>query len=305
MCNYFGRNGTCFPRRCWLESLLLGHPRLLLGSGGRSRESPCQCLQFRAQQTPTFTGWPVWTSAPQSPFSFSRVIPWDEVRLVSSFFVPSFPWILAPLFTYLSKIVTWQFGLSSVRVGEASHPGPGSSPSNEPLVLPQVNKRPRSASPARPSHPSPLSLGRWYCPVSSCPDRCQESSRGWTSFKGLRFHLDLHFMGDLSGQVPLDWLHQQGYGVCSACNRVLSSHSNGLHPRCYRASVGASVQAPPLSVDPSSTGHLVCLMSPPPTVDSALRSPLVPETSGASASSMHLRRWLPIALGSTSSPCLP
>ena len=153
--------------------------------------------------------------------------------------------LLGPLFTYLSKIVTWQCGLSSVRVGEASHPGPGSSPNNELLVLPQVNKRPRSASPARPTHPAPLALGRWYCPVSSCPDHCQESSRGWTSFKGLRFHLDLHFMGELSGQVPLDWLHQQGYGVCSVCNRVLSSHFNGLHPRCYCASTAASVQAPP------------------------------------------------------------
>ena len=163
------------------------------------------------------------------------------------------------VFTYLSKIVTWQCGLSSVRVGGASHPGPGSSPSNELLVLPQVNKRPRSASPARPAHPPPLSLGRWYCPVSSCPDLCQESSRGWTSFKGLQFHLDLHFMGDLSGQVPLDWLHQQGYGVCSVCNRVLSSHFNGLPLH--------------LLVDPSSTGHLVCLMSPPPTVDSALPIP--------------------------------
>ena len=97
----------------------------------------------------------------------------------------------------------------------------------------------------RPTHPAPLALGRWYCPVSSCRDHCQESSRGWTSFKGLRFHLDLHFMGELSGQVPLGWLHQQGHGVCSVCNRVLSSHFNGLHPRCYRASTAASVQAPP------------------------------------------------------------
>ena len=52
--------------------------------------------------------------------------------------------LLGPLFTYLSKIVTWQCGLSSVRVGEASHPGRGSSPNNELLVLPQVNKRPRT-----------------------------------------------------------------------------------------------------------------------------------------------------------------
>ena len=109
----------------------------------------------------------------------------------------------------------------------------------------------------------------------------------WTSFKGLRFHLDLHFMGELSGQVLLDWLKQQGYGVCSVCNRVLSSHFNGLHPRCYRAFTAAA-----LSVVLSSMGHLVCPMSPPPTAGSRPRSLRAPETFGVSASSMHSRQWL-------------
>ena len=52
-------------------------------------------------------------------------------------------------------------------------------------------------------------------------------------------------MGELSGQVPLDWLQQQGYGVCTVCNRVLSSHFSGLHPRCYLAFTAAVAPAPP------------------------------------------------------------
>ena len=70
---------------------------------------------------------------------------------------------------------------------------------------------------------------------------CAQTSPQCISF---RFHLDLHFMGELSGQVRLDWLQQQGYGVCSVCNRVLSSHFDGLHPRCYGAFTAAAAPAP-------------------------------------------------------------
>ena len=52
-------------------------------------------------------------------------------------------------------------------------------------------------------------------------------------------------MGELSGQAPLDWLPLQGYGACFVCHRVLSSHFNGLHPRCYLALTAAVTPAPP------------------------------------------------------------
>ena len=109
--------------------------------------------------------------------------------------------------------------------------------------MPQVPKRARSCFPARPSSPVCQVPGRWCCQVSSCPDDCQESSRGWTSFKSLRSHLDHHFMGELSGQVPLDWLSQQVCGVCTVCHQVLSSNFNGLHPRLHRASTAAAARA--------------------------------------------------------------
>ena len=174
-------------------------------------------------------------------------------------------------------------------------------------MMPQIHQRPRSASPARPTSSTPQAQGRWYCPVTSCPDHCQESSRGWTSFEGLRFHLDLHFMGELSGQVPLGWLQHQGYGVWTVCNCVLSSHFNGLHPRCYRAFTAAVAPAPPTVRRPLLDGALVCPMFPLPTAGSGHRSLRAPETCGASASSTHSRQWLHIGTkdrGSTSSPCL-
>ena len=186
--------------------------------------------------------------------------------------------------------------------------GPGSSPNNGLLVLPQVNKSPRSACRARPAHPAPLALCRWYCPVSSCPDHCQESSRGWTSFKGLRFHLDLHFMANCPARYPS--IGSISMVMVSAAYAIVSCRftSMGCTPDAIVPPQQRRFRPLPLSVDPLSTGHLVYLMSPPPTVDSAFRSPRVPKTCGASASSMHLRRWLLIvmnALGSTSSPCLP
>ena len=214
--------------------------------------------------------------------------------------------LLGSVITLSSKIVDWQCGLSSIRVGEASHPGPGPSPNNEPFVLPQVHKRPRSSSPATPTSSAPQAQGRWYCPVVSCPDHCQATSRGWTSFKSLRHHLDLHFTGELSGQVPLDWLQRQGYGVCCVCHLVLSSHFNGLHPRCCRALTAAvSPFRPPLVV-PSSKGLPPYPTSSPLMAESGHRSLLVLETYGASASSTHLLRWWLTGMrgrGSISSPC--
>ena len=124
-----------------------------------------------------------------------------------------------------------------------------------------------------------------FCPLCASPH--EESgalvNNAPLTLERAPFHLELHFMGELSGQVHLDWSQQQGYGVCSVCNRVLSSHFNGLHPRCFRASQRRRLRPHPLSVDPSSMEHLVCPMSPNLTGGSVLRYPRVPETFGVSA----------------------
>ena len=110
-------------------------------------------------------------------------------------------------------------------------PGPGSTSPRRPVPVgstqPPVPKR-RVAVP-----------GRWYCPVSSCPDHCPVSSRGWASFSAMKGHCDRHLGGFLEGDLPLDWLQEVGYGVCEVCNRILSLKFRGRCPSCWPAFISS------------------------------------------------------------------
>ena len=60
--------------------------------------------------------------------------------------------------------------------------------------------------------------------VVSCLDHNTSGARGWSSFKAVRHHLDLHFWGELSDDVSQAWLSQVGFRVCV---RVFGVSSGG------------------------------------------------------------------------------
>ena len=72
----------------------------------------------------------------------------------------------------------------------------------------------------------------------------------------MRPHVDAHLAGQLSGDVPVDWLRGQGFSTCEVCQRVLSLRFNGRCPSCFRTLVSrpapASVSSrPPADGAPS------------------------------------------------------
>ena len=75
------------------------------------------------------------------------------------------------------------------------------------------------------------SHGRWYCPVTSCPDHCPLSSRGWASFSAMKGHCDRHLGGFLAGDLPLDWLHKVGYEFAGSASASCPLDSAGAAPR--------------------------------------------------------------------------
>ena len=86
------------------------------------------------------------------------------------------------------------------------------------------------------------SNGRWYCPVTSCPDHCPLSSRGWASFGAMKGHCDRHLGGFLEGDLLMDWPHHVGYGVYGVCNRILSTRFRGRCPSCWPAFIESNPQ---------------------------------------------------------------
>ena len=56
----------------------------------------------------------------------------------------------------------------------------------------------------------------------------------------MKGHCDRHLGGFLEGDLPLDWLHNVGYGVCGVCNRILSSRFRGRCQSCWPAFVESS-----------------------------------------------------------------
>ena len=67
----------------------------------------------------------------------------------------------------------------------------------------------------------------------------------------MRPHVDAHLAGQLSGDIPLDWLRGQGFGICEICQRVLSLRFNCRCTSCFRTLVSrpalASVPSRPLA----------------------------------------------------------
>ena len=67
----------------------------------------------------------------------------------------------------------------------------------------------------------------------------------------MRPHVDAHLAGQLSGDIPDDWLRGQGFGTCEICQRVLSLRFNCRCPSCFRTLVSrpalASVPSRPLA----------------------------------------------------------
>ena len=121
---------------------------------------------------------------------------------------------------------------------------------------------------------------------------CPLSSRGWASFSAMKGHSDRHLGGFLEGDLPLDWLHNVGYGVCGVCNRILSSRFRGRCPSCWPAFVESSPQpcsGRPISDDFPPLDQV--LFSRIPFV---LLSPLGPGIFGFAALMPPSRESLPI-----------
>ena len=54
---------------------------------------------------------------------------------------------------------------------------------------------------------------------------------------GPRSAVDAHLAGQLSGDIPADWLRGQGFSTCEVCQRFLSLRFNGRCPSCFRTLV--------------------------------------------------------------------
>ena len=81
----------------------------------------------------------------------------------------------------------------------------------------------------------------------------------------MKGHCDRHLGRFLEGDLPLDWLHNVGYGVCGVCNRILSSRFRGRCPSCWPAFVESNLQpcsGRPISDDFPPLDQVLFLGSP-------------------------------------------
>ena len=128
-------------------------------------------------------------------------------------------------FTWLQRLRR-RCGLTGVRVGEASHPGPED-----------------------PSQPSAMEvdagLARVFCPVPGCPCADRTRARGWANHISMRHHIDAHLSGSLQGKVPPAWLHTRADTL------------PGLWPQC----VCPARRAPNLPPSPSCCHSPACRQS--------------------------------------------
>ena len=76
------------------------------------------------------------------------------------------------------------------------------------------------------SHPD-----RVFCPVPSCPCSDPARARGWRSVHNMHSHIDAHLAGTLSGDVPAEWMGQEGRQRCPVCSLSVSTRF-GVHPTC-------------------------------------------------------------------------
>ena len=76
------------------------------------------------------------------------------------------------------------------------------------------------------SHPD-----RVFCPVPSCPCSDPARARGWRSVHNMHSHIDAHLAGTLSGDVPAEWMRQEGRQRCPVCSLSVSTRF-GVHPTC-------------------------------------------------------------------------
>ena len=84
---------------------------------------------------------------------------------------------------------------------------------------------------------------RRYCPVQGCPESSSTRAQGWTDPAALRKHMECHASGRITGNVPRDWMSENGLEQCSVCSRLLSTRYGGACPRC-RASLGVGATGP-------------------------------------------------------------
>ena len=73
---------------------------------------------------------------------------------------------------------------------------------------------------------------RWYCPVPSCPDHDSIRSAGFPSFPSLRTHLGEHAWGRLEGEIPDEFMRDNGLTRCVVCSKILSRRFGNACPRC-------------------------------------------------------------------------
>ena len=73
---------------------------------------------------------------------------------------------------------------------------------------------------------------RVYCPVPGCIAVDPMRSPGWSSVSNMRAHLGEHACGRLIGDIPQDFLEQQGLNQCTVCSRLLSRRYGSACPRC-------------------------------------------------------------------------
>ena len=109
-----------------------------------------------------------------------------------------------------------------------------------------------------------FACGRLYCPVAGCPNgaNADVDLGGWQSLgSGLRDHLEEHVGGRRAGDIPAQWLEDNGFVQCAVCSRLLARRYGSACPRCRpemraQSSSSSSSSPPPGRPLPSGSPNL-------------------------------------------------
>ena len=167
--------------------------------------------------------------------------------------------LLPSMATCILILVLWQTGFTGIRVGEASTPGPtvsasdgvttpllpsqdqdlmdtsGSGPVSVPGSSPPLRLLSQPSTPMfpgvarlRPGLPARLVFAPSPSQVLR-PSPLLLPSHGWATFSSMRLHIDAHLAGQLTGDIPMDWLRGQDFSTCvSDTSRPLAEGAPGV-----------------------------------------------------------------------------
>ncbi len=109
---------------------------------------------------------------------------------------------------------------------------------------------------APPSPATRPAADRFYCPVPGCREADRSRRPRWTTFVGLRPHIDAHILGILPDRPPQEWMDAGNWTACRWCSKLVSKRClGGIHRTCHAEEQLRDVQRRDVAMDPESSGY--------------------------------------------------